>query len=84
MTGHHYQPGEDFALHLDADDPLRGYRERFHIPTGPDGRLCAYLCGNSLGLQPKAARELVERELDAWATLGVEGHFKEEAAWYSY
>jgi len=84
VTGHHYQPGEDFALHLDADDPLRGYRERFHIPTGPDGRLCAYLCGNSLGLQPKAARELVERELDAWATLGVEGHFKEEAAWYSY
>ena len=84
MTGHAYQPGEDFARDLDAADPLRGYRERFHIPLGPDGQPCAYLCGNSLGLQPKAARELVEHELDAWATLGVEGHFKEEAAWYSY
>ncbi|MBI1916498.1 MAG: kynureninase [Planctomycetes bacterium] len=84
MTGHAYQPGEDFARGLDATDPLRGYRERFHIPPGPDGHPCAYLCGNSLGLQPKAVRDLVERELEAWARLGVEGHFKDEAPWYDY
>src|SRR5262249_8631785 len=84
VTGHAYQFGEEFARDLDAADPLRGYRERFHIPLGPDGQPCAYLCGNSLGLQPKEARDLVERELKAWARLGVEGHFKEEAPWYDY
>src|SRR5207248_3221056 len=84
VTGHDFQPGEDFALRLDATDPLRGFRERFHVPPGSDGRPCAYLCGNSLGLQPKAVRDLVDRELDAWARLGVEGHFKEESPWYSY
>jgi kynureninase len=84
VTAHAYQPGEDFARGLDANDPLRGYRERFHLPPGPDGRPCAYLCGNSLGLQPRAAREFVERELEAWARLGVEGHFKDEAPWYGY
>ena len=79
-----YQSDEAFARRLDADDPLRLYRERFYIPRGPDGAPAAYLCGNSLGLQPKAARALVEQELDAWARLGVEGHFKPEAPWYSY
>ncbi|KAE8271679.1 hypothetical protein A4X09_0g671 [Tilletia walkeri] len=34
-----------------------------------------YLCGNSLGPQPRRARELVQRELDVWASVGVLGHF---------
>jgi kynureninase len=79
-----FHPDEHYALTLDAADPLGRYRERFHIPPGSGGRPAAYLCGNSLGLQPKAARALVEQELDAWARLGVEGHFKPEAPWYSY
>ncbi len=79
-----YEPDEAFALALDAADSLRGYREQFFVPPGPDGRPCAYLCGNSLGLQPRAARALVEQELGAWARLGVEGHFKADAPWYSY
>ena len=81
---HSYQSDEAFARRLDEADPLGHYRERFHVPPGPDGRPSAYLCGNSLGLQPRAARALVEQELDAWARLGVEGHFKPEAPWYSY
>jgi kynureninase len=43
--------------------------------TGPE----AYLAGNSLGLQPIAARAAIERRLEEWATLGVEGWF--EAGW---
>ena len=27
---------------------------------------CIYLCGNSLGLQPKTAREYVNRQFDKW------------------
>jgi kynureninase len=79
-----FRPDEAFALEQDAADPLSRFRDRFHIPRGPDGRSCTYLCGNSLGLQPRAARDLVEQEMDAWATLGVEGHFKPGSPWYAY
>ncbi|KAI5815212.1 pyridoxal phosphate-dependent transferase [Pyronema omphalodes] len=34
-----------------------------------------YLCGNSLGLQPKRTRGLLSEELSIWATRGVTGHF---------
>jgi kynureninase len=79
-----YQPGEGFALEQDRLDPLGRFREQFHIPAGPDGRPVAYLCGNSLGLQPKAVRGLIEQELDDWARLGVEGHFHGRSPWYPY
>jgi kynureninase len=36
---------------------------------------CVYLCGNSLGLQPKRTRPLLNEELSIWATRGVTGHF---------
>ena len=37
------------ARALDASDPLAHLRERFHLPENQ-----LYLCGHSLGLQPKA------------------------------
>ena len=77
-------PDESYALELDAADPLAGFRDQFHVPSQPDGSPAIYLCGNSLGLQPKAARVLVEKELDDWAALGVAGHFKPDSPWYSY
>ncbi len=48
-------------------------RDRFCLP--PE----VYLAGNSLGLQPLAARDLVLRRVDEWATLAVEGWW--EAGW---
>src|SRR5262249_11614 len=69
---------------LDRADPLAHYRDRFCIPRHADGREVAYLCGNSLGLAPRATRECVERELAAWEALGVEGHFKPERPWVSF
>lgn len=75
---------EDFARHLDATDPLREYRDAFHIPRAPDGTEAIYLCGNSLGLQPKATSALLREELDAWAETAVEGHFKDDRPWYAY
>jgi kynureninase len=72
------------ATELDRADSLAHYREQFHIPRHTDGTEVAYLCGNSLGLAPRAAREAVERELRAWQELGVEGHFKRERPWVSF
>ncbi|KAK3990210.1 pyridoxal phosphate-dependent transferase [Cladorrhinum sp. PSN332] len=37
---------------------------------------CIYLCGNSLGLQPKRTQTRIQQYLSTWATQGVQGHFK--------
>ncbi len=71
------------ARELDAGDPLRSWRDAFHHPV-IDGRRVLYFAGNSLGLQPKTARAALGVELDAWATLGVEGHFHGANPWYDY
>lgn len=78
-----YENTLDFARRLDAEDPLRQFRERFLFPqhNGSDVR---YFCGNSLGLQPVSVRASVEQELDDWAQLGVEGHFRGTHPWLSY
>ncbi|MBR9974361.1 MAG: kynureninase [Bacteroidetes bacterium] len=73
-----------FAARMDAADPLRAYRAEFHIPRTAEGDDCLYFCGNSLGLQPVAAREAIEQELRDWAQLGVEGHFRATHPWMSY
>jgi kynureninase len=75
---------EEFARDVDSRDPLAPCRERFHLPRRDGGRPVIYLCGNSLGLQPRSAREIVERELDEWARLAVNAHFHAQAPWYSY
>ena len=78
-----FQPGEDFAIAMDERDPMNGYRDRFLLPK-TNGRDCVYLCGHSLGLQPKTAAAYVEQELKDWAELGVEGHFHAKNPWMPY
>ena len=75
---------EDFALQLDAQDPLRDFREKFHLPLGKDGTPLIYFAGNSLGLMPKSARQIVQEELDNWAELGVDAHHATGTPWYTY
>lgn len=79
-----FSADEQFARQLDAEDPLRHFRDRFHLPPGPEGRPLIYLAGNSLGLMPKTARQIVEQELDDWATLAVDGHLGAHTPWYTY
>jgi len=64
-------------MHTNA---LAHLRARFAFPDGNP----VYLCGNSLGLMPKSVKDAVNRELDAWASLGVDGHFKDDSDWYKY
>lgn len=75
---------EDFALKLDAEDPLRAFREKFCLPLGKDGKPLIYFAGNSLGLMPKSAKGIVEEELDNWAKLGVDAHHASGTPWYTY
>ncbi len=72
-----------FAQHLDTQDPLRAFREKFLFPTFHE-KTVRYFTGNSLGLQPKTARAYIEEELDAWAKYGVEGHFMAKRPWFAY
>lgn len=79
-----YRGDESFALEADARDPLASLRDSFLIPKRADGRDVIYFAGNSLGLQPKGVRALLERELTDWADLGVDAHFEGTTPWYSY
>ena len=79
-----YSADEQFALQLDSEDPLRHFRQKFHLPLGKDDRPLIYFAGNSLGLMPKAARAIVEEELDNWAKLGVDAHHAAGTPWYTY
>jgi kynureninase len=78
-----FQAGEDFAIAMDERDPLNAYRDRFLIPETSTGK-CVYLCGHSLGLQPKDAAAHIDQELKDWAALGVEGHFHAKNPWMPY
>src|SRR4051812_12422064 len=69
---------------MDAGDPLKKLRERFFIPKKNNGEDVIYFCGNSLGLQPKTVRAFVEKELEDWARLGVEGHLHAKNPWLPY
>ena len=53
-------------------------------PKTKSGEDCIYLCGHSLGLQPKSAGDYIAQELRDWAQLGVEGHFHADNPWMPY
>jgi kynureninase len=72
-----------FAQTMDANDPLKDFRNQFHFPTFHEKPI-RYFTGNSLGLQPKKAAQYIHEELEAWAKYGVEGHFLAKRPWYAY
>ncbi len=78
-----FQNSLAFAQEMDQNDPLKAFRDKFYIPTFHDKPI-RYFTGNSLGLQPKATREYILEELDAWAKFGVEGHFLGKRPWFAY
>lgn len=72
-----------FARSQDRKDPLRKFRQQFLIPK-VNGKPSIYLCGNSLGLEPRSARKYLLEELKDWADLGVEGHVHGRRPWLYY
>ena len=64
---------KDCAKKLDKSDPLGSFRKEFYYPktNGSDDGI--YLCGNSLGLQPKSASNHIKKELKIWQEKGALG-----------
>ncbi len=78
-----YKTTRNYAREMDDGDSLSEFKERFLFPQHK-GKSVIYLCGNSLGLQPKHAKDYFEQELNDWAEYGVEGHFQAKRPWFSY
>ncbi|KAI9844717.1 MAG: Kynureninase (L-kynurenine hydrolase) [Thelocarpon superellum] len=82
---------KEYAQWLDEADPLVHFREEFIFPTKislkskslgsiqekDDSEPCIYLCGNSLGLQPRRTKDRIQAYLSLWAEKAVLGHFAE-------
>ncbi len=73
-----------YAKELDEQDELRAYRNQFYIPKQKNGAPHIYLCGNSLGLQPKITNDYIQQELKDWQNYGVDGHEKAKTPWLPY
>ena len=79
-----FEASREFAQSLDAADELSRFRERFNFPVDRGGRRNIYLCGNSLGLQSKLAVQYVGEEMQKWADMCVDGHFRGRRPWVQY
>ena len=78
-----FQNTLQFAQELDAKDELKSYRNQFIFPQHKDKNVI-YFTGNSLGLQPKTAKNYVDEVMSDWANLAVEGHFYSQKPWWDY
>jgi len=78
-----YQNTLDFAAQLDEQDPLKEFRSQFLVPQH-NGKDAIYFCGNSLGLQPKAARKYIDDQLNNWKDRAIEGFFAGNDPWLDY
>ena len=76
------KPRKTYLLDLDEMDPTKPKKALFNYPQGEEGPL-TYLCGHSLGIQPKAASVEVDKVMDQWSTMAVKGHFAGDP-WISY
>jgi kynureninase len=79
-----FETTESFAKNLDKKDSLKNFQNQFYIPKQANGKEAIYLCGNSLGLQPKKTQNYIEQELSDWQNLAVEGHLHAKNPWLPY
>lgn len=73
----------EYATIMDQKDPLREFKKEFLVPPY-QGKSSIYFCGNSLGLQSQRANEAVEKVLEEWAQLGIEGFFDGPENWANW
>lgn len=78
-----YQTTASYADDLDAQDEVAYMRKEFLLPQHQGGD-AIYLCGNSLGLQPRQAEKYISDQLAQWRDLAVEGWFQGKEPWLQY
>ena len=78
-----FETSQEFAKRLDAQDPLKQFRDEFRIPVH-NKQEQIYFLGNSLGLQPKRTTSFIKEILDQWNTYGVEAFFEGSNPWIDY
>ena len=78
-----FQNTLQFAQDLDQQDELKKYKSQFIFPQH-NNKDVIYFTGNSLGLQPKKAKDFVDEVMNDWANLAVEGHFYAQKPWWDY
>jgi kynureninase len=78
-----FENNQEFAAGLDREDTLAKYRNQFLFPRH-QGKEVIYFTGNSLGLQPKTAKNYVSEILESWQERGVDGFFEGEQPWWTY
>lgn len=64
---------------MDKIDPLKDIRDMFYLNPNE-----IYMDGNSLGLMPKGAENVVSRMMNEWKTLGIRGWLEAEKPWFYY
>src|SRR5699024_9444006 len=67
----------DYARTLDAQDPLRAFRDEFYLKEN-----AIYMDGNSLGLLSKRAEQTTYQLLEAWEEYGSDGWTEGANPWY--
>ena len=75
-----YESSIDFAKKLDTADETKNLKNLFHSPLNNP----IYLCGHSLGLQPKQTKIYINDVLSDWSKFGVEGHMIGNSPWFDY
>lgn len=74
-----------YAEGLDNEDKLSKYKNEFNFPISTGSNLpLVYLCGHSLGLQPKRSVAAVHEALTSWNQYGVKGHLEGDWPWLPY
>ncbi len=68
-----FKNSKTFAQKLDDIDDLKEAKSLFFYPRFSDSKKTIYLCGNSLGLQPKSVHSCLKKELLLWKNRAVLG-----------
>jgi kynureninase len=74
-----FDASQSAARMRDAESSLTGLRERFTVPEET-----VYMDGNSLGVHGQDARAALQRALDQWRDLGIEGWTAADPPWFDY
>ncbi|KAJ9158423.1 Kynureninase [Coniochaeta hoffmannii] len=67
---------DEFNIPTKAEIASSRLVDKSELRSSQNNEKSVYLCGNSLGLQPKRTVTRLQQYLGTWATQGVQGHFK--------